>query len=78
MNRKQFFKILSTLYLQGAAMKLNALYSVGQNLPKTERMPVLFLGHGSPMNAIEENQFVSGFRTVAKSLAVTFVPFVYQ
>ncbi len=69
MNRKQFLQILSTLYLQGAAMKLNALYSVGQNLPKTERMPVLFLGHGSPMNAIEENQFVSGFRTVAKSLA---------
>lgn len=26
------------------------------------RMPVLFLGHGSPMNAIEENEFVAGFR----------------
>lgn len=31
-------------------------------------MPVLFLGHGSPMNAIEENEFVQGFRQVAKSL----------
>jgi 4,5-DOPA dioxygenase extradiol len=31
-------------------------------------MPVLFLGHGSPMNAIEENEFVSGFRNVAKTL----------
>lgn len=31
-------------------------------------MPALFLGHGSPMNAIEENQFVFGFRNVAKSL----------
>src|SRR5690606_2749235 len=28
----------------------------------TERMPVLFLGHGSPMNAIEENEFVQRFR----------------
>lgn len=28
-------------------------------------MPVLFLGHGSPMNAIEENEFVEGFRKVA-------------
>jgi 4,5-DOPA dioxygenase extradiol len=28
----------------------------------TEKMPVLFLGHGSPMNAIEENEFVDGFR----------------
>lgn len=25
-------------------------------------MPLLFLGHGSPMNAIEENEFVQGFR----------------
>lgn len=31
-------------------------------------MPVLFLGHGSPMNAIEENEFVAGFREVGKSI----------
>jgi 4,5-DOPA dioxygenase extradiol len=28
-----------------------------QNLAKSPRMPVLFLGHGSPMNAIEDNEF---------------------
>jgi 4,5-DOPA dioxygenase extradiol len=31
-------------------------------------MPVLFLGHGSPMNAIEDNEFVRGFRDVAAKL----------
>ena len=31
-------------------------------------MPVLFLGHGSPMNAIEENEFVKGFREIGKSI----------
>ncbi len=31
-------------------------------------MPVLFLGHGSPMNAIEENAFVEGFRKIATEL----------
>lgn len=31
-------------------------------------MPVLFLGHGSPMNAIEENEFVKGFREAGRSL----------
>ena len=31
-------------------------------------MPVLFLGHGSPMNAIEENEFVEGFRNIGKSI----------
>ena len=35
---------------------------------KTAKMPVLFLGHGSPMNAIEENEFVTGFRNNAKEI----------
>ena len=34
----------------------------------TDPMPVLFLGHGSPMNAIEENDFVKGFRKVGQEL----------
>lgn len=33
-----------------------------------DRMPVLFLGHGSPMNAIEENEFVAGFRNIGKEI----------
>lgn len=33
-----------------------------------EMMPVLFLGHGSPMNAIEENEFVEGFRAIGKTI----------
>jgi 4,5-DOPA dioxygenase extradiol len=35
---------------------------------KTEVMPVLFLGHGSPMNAIEENEFVMGFRNIGETI----------
>ena len=35
---------------------------------KTKKMPVLFLGHGSPMNAIEENEFFAGFRNAAKDI----------
>jgi 4,5-DOPA dioxygenase extradiol len=26
-------------------------------------MPVLFIGHGSPMNAIEDNEFTKGWQT---------------
>lgn len=33
-----------------------------------ERMPVLFLGHGSPMNAIEANAFSEGWLTLGKTL----------
>ena len=49
-------------------MKLNELNSISQSFSNTEKMPLLFLGHGSPMNAIEENQFVKGFRDIAKTL----------
>jgi 4,5-DOPA dioxygenase extradiol len=37
----------------------------GENTP---RMPVLFVGHGSPMNAIEENEFVEGWRNLGKTI----------
>lgn len=37
-------------------------------MANTEKMPVLFLGHGSPMNAIEENEFVTAFRKLGKEL----------
>lgn len=44
--------------------EINRMFS-GENTP---RMPVLFVGHGSPMNAIEENEFVTGWRDVGKTL----------
>lgn len=49
-------------------MQLNALNNLTAPLSSTPKMPVLFLGHGSPMNAIEENEFVEGFRNIAKSI----------
>lgn len=33
-----------------------------------KRMPALFLGHGSPMNAIEENGFTSAWKRIGKAL----------
>jgi 4,5-DOPA dioxygenase extradiol len=33
--------------------------------PTTSRMPVLFVGHGSPMNAVDDNQWSRGFRAMA-------------
>lgn len=67
MNRRTFLNIVGLTSLL-SVNNLNELHSLSQSLPNTNRMPVLFLGHGSPMNAIEENQFVAGFRNIAKSL----------
>lgn len=33
-----------------------------------QRMPVLFVGHGSPMNAIEDNAFSQGWSALGRSL----------
>lgn len=68
MNRKQFVKTITILPFAGYFMKLNALNPFVDQFGQTEKMPVLFLGHGSPMNAIEENEFVIGFREIGKKL----------
>lgn len=68
MNRKAFIKILGLTPFALGMTDLQALHTMSQSLGNTERMPVLFLGHGSPMNAIEENQFVKGFRDIATKL----------
>jgi 4,5-DOPA dioxygenase extradiol len=68
MKRKTFLKTLAVLPLAGVAMKLNELNKTTQSFRSTDKMPVLFLGHGSPMNAIEENEFVAGFRKVGKEI----------
>lgn len=49
-------------------MNLNDLNKITAPLKNTGQMPVLFLGHGSPMNAIEENEFVEGWRNIGKTL----------
>ncbi|MBT30576.1 MAG: 4,5-DOPA dioxygenase extradiol [Thalassobius sp.] len=47
---------------------LNSLSNLSDSFSATDKMPVVFIGHGSPMNAIEENQFVKGFRDVVKTI----------
>ena len=38
-------------------------------LPRSDKMPVLFIGHGSPMNAIEDNDWTRGWKSTAEKLA---------
>lgn len=68
MDRLKFLQTLALLPLAGAAMKLQQLDKMLSPNDSTDKMPVLFLGHGSPMNAIEENEFVAGFRKTSAKL----------
>jgi len=49
-------------------MTINDLNNVNHSSTDTGLMPVLFVGHGSPMYAIEENEFVESWRNLGKKL----------
>lgn len=68
MDRKSFLKLISITPILTGMKDLNDLYETAQSLKFSDQMPVLFLGHGNPMNAIEDNQFVRGFKNIAKTL----------
>jgi 4,5-DOPA dioxygenase extradiol len=49
-------------------MKLNEIENTTGNPSELQTMPVLFVGHGSPMNALEDNEFSRGWREVARTI----------
>lgn len=52
-----------------AITTLPALKRFSDALPAEEqKLPMLFIGHGSPMNAIEDNEFTRGWKEMGKTL----------
>jgi 4,5-DOPA dioxygenase extradiol len=39
-----------------------------ENLPTSPRMPTLFIGHGNPMNAIEDNAYARSWKALGEEL----------
>lgn len=69
MKRKEFLKIAGLTTLSIPMMStLNKLENITDSFESSKRMPVLFLGHGSPMNAIEDNEFVRAFKKQGQQL----------
>jgi 4,5-DOPA dioxygenase extradiol len=66
MNRKNFITLLSG----GIAMaSIQPFYDWTKGLgEEEEKMPVLFIGHGSPMNAIEDNEFSKRWGQMGKEI----------
>jgi 4,5-DOPA dioxygenase extradiol len=67
MDRKTFLKIISLSSILIPNMDLKALNKITSSFALTETMPLFFVGHGNPMNAIEENEFTKGWRSAANS-----------
>lgn len=67
MKRSKF--IQSTLGII-AMETLGSFKTITDNLKEQdEEMPALFIGHGSPMNAIEDNEFTSTWNAVGKTFS---------
>lgn len=69
MNRKDFLKLLAAAPLGLSAMKLKEFENIGSGFSESEKMPVLFVGHGSPMNAIEDNMYHQSWQALGKRLS---------
>lgn len=69
MKRKQFLKLATTGVI--GMSTLSAFKNFTDNLGEQEQlMPVLFIGHGSPMNGIEDNEFSQRWTQMAKEIPV--------
>lgn len=69
MKRKQFLK---TIVTGGVSMTtLSAFKNFANDLKEQEQlMPALFIGHGSPMNGIEDNEFSERWKAMAKEISI--------
>lgn len=68
MDRKQFLGVAGLASIALAMKPISELEKLSNILGATQKMPVLFLGHGDPMNAIRENEYATGFKNIAKTL----------
>lgn len=69
MNRKNFMALMALMPVI-ESMKLNELNKLTNLLPATDTMPVMFAGHGNPMNAITDNKYAHSWRQLGKTLPV--------
>ena len=68
MNRRSFMRSAMLFPIASNIMDTNAMNTLLNSGEKSVRMPVLFVGHGSPMYAIEENEFVNAWRKLGASI----------
>jgi hypothetical protein len=47
---------------------MSDLKNAFENLPTSPRMPTLFIGHGNPMNAIEDNTCARSWKALGEEL----------
>jgi len=68
MERKEFIKITATT---GAMTFLGPFKLFSDTLKEEDnKLPLLFVGHGSPMNGIEDNEFSRRWKTMGEEIPI--------
>ncbi len=67
MHRRQFVKNagIIAITMSGTRSILNSLHNLDE---QDQNLPAIFIGHGSPMNAIENNEFSQSWGKLGKEL----------
>ena len=68
MERLQFLKTMASLPLIRASIKLEAYEKISTTFPKTQKTPLLFIGHGHPINALLDNDFTQNLTKIGTSI----------
>lgn len=68
MKRRDFLGTLASLPLISMNLNLKDLAKLGSELPPAEKSPLLFVGHGNPMYAIQDNPFSRKWAELGKTL----------
>jgi len=64
MQRSQFLKMLASVPLIGASMNLSAFEKMSAGFKRSKKTPLIFIGHGHPMNALLDNDFTQSLAKV--------------
>ena len=71
MERKRFIRLISGAAIMTNINTLSSFKNFTDKLAEQEHlMPVLFIGHGSPMNGIEDTEFSRGWTNMATQIPV--------
>jgi 4,5-DOPA dioxygenase extradiol len=68
MERIQFLKTLASIPLITSGMKLKALEKISSAFSNSKKTPLIFIGHGHPMNALLDNNFTQTLSKIGASL----------
>lgn len=68
MKREHFLKMLAAMPLISPEMNLNTFNDLANTFSNTKKTPLLFIGHGHPINALMNNDFTQKLSAIGKKI----------